>query len=790
QERRSGRRKGMKLRKSEEPLPGRAVALILLLCVSGTRAETARYSVPEEAERGSFVANIAKDLELTDKELLTRQARLVPEGEKQHFQLNQHTGDLVVRERMDREELCGQSEPCLVHFEVLLENPLQSFRTEVRLTDINDHAPVFLNKEIVLKTSESTVPGIRFLLESAQDPDVGNNSLQHYSIGSNEYFLVYTRQRSDGRRYAELVLDRDLDREQQAEITFSITAVDGGTPPRSGTALIHVVVLDINDNIPIFTRSLYKVSVMENSSQDTVVLVVSASDLDSGTNGEIVYSIVQNSVENFETFKINPKTGQIRLKKPLDYEETKTYEIDVQASDGGGLSTHCRVEVQVKDVNDNAPEVIITSLASTLSEAAPPNTVVALFNVRDRDSGDNGRTTCELTGEQPFRITLLATHPYALVTSETLDREQVEEYNVTVQVRDEGSPALSASKTLLVRLLDVNDNAPTFTQAIYTMVMRENEPAGRSLGRLSATDPVAGENALVRYALMPPPAGTLAAASFVSVDAESGTVRSLRPLDYEKVPAFEVTVRAADGGSPPLSAQAVLRVVVRDENDNAPVLLHPPPDNSAAGELVPRWAPSGYLVIKVVAVDADAGQNAWLSYELAKATEPGLFRGGLHSGEVRTARAVSERDAPRQRLIVLVRDRGQPSRSATATLAVALVDDFYDAFHQLDQDPASGQQPQVAEEEMLTTYLITSLACVSSLFLLTVVGLTANTLCKARVWAELSPPFPSCYADGDFASDGMGAGGTDTLSPAYRYEMCLTSGSGRSEFRFLRPVLP
>ncbi|XP_012431012.3 protocadherin beta-16-like [Taeniopygia guttata] len=778
----------MKPRKSEEPLPGRAAALILVLCVSGLTAETARYSVPEEAGRGSFVANIAKDLGLTGEELLARQARVVPEGEKQYLQLNQHTGDLVVREQMDREELCGQSEPCLVRFEVLLESPLQSFRAEVRLTDINDHAPVFLNKEIVLKIPESAIPGTRFLLESAHDPDVGNNSLQHYSISSNEYFRVYTQRRSGGGRYAELVLDRALDREQQAEVAFIITAVDGGNPPRSGTALIRVIVLDLNDNIPVFTQSLYKVSVMENSSEDTIVVVVSASDLDAGTNGEIVYSIFQNSEENLQTFKINPETGQIHLKKPLDYEEKKTYEIDVQATDGGGLSTHCKVEVQVKDVNDNAPEVIITSLTSTLSEAAPPNTVVALFNVRDRDSGDNGRTTCELTGEQPFRITLLAAAAYALVTSETLDREQVEEYNVTVRARDEGSPALSASKTLFVRLLDVNDNAPTFTQAIYTMVISENEPAGRSLGHLSATDPDAGENAHVRYSLVPPPPGTLAAASFVSVDAESGTVRSLRPLDYEKVRALEVTVRAADGGSPPLSAQAVLRIVVRDENDNAPVLLHPGPDSSAAGELVPRWAPSGYLVAKVVAVDADAGQNAWLSYELAKATEPGLFRVGLHSGEVRTARAVTERDAARQRLIVLVRDRGQPSRSATATLAVALVDEFSDAFHQLGHDPASRQQPQIAEEEMLTTYLIASLCCVSSLFLLSVLVLTANTLCKARVRAELPPPSPSCYADGDFASNGVGS--TGTLSPAYRYEMCLTSGSGRSEFRFLRPILP
>ncbi|XP_050167802.1 protocadherin beta-16-like [Myiozetetes cayanensis] len=779
----------MKLRKREEPLPGPAVALFLLLYVSGMRAEIARYSVPEEAERGSFVANIAKDLGLTGAELSARQARLVPDGEKEYLQLNKHTGDLVVREQMDREELCGQSEPCLMRFEVLLESPLQSFRAEVRLTDINDHAPVFLNKEIVLRIPESAMPETRFLLESAQDPDVGNNSLQHYSISSNEYFHVYTGRRNDGRRYAELVLDRALDREHQAEVAFSITAVDGGTPPRSGTALIRVVVLDINDNIPVFTRSLYKVPIRENSSQDTLVVVVSASDLDSGTNGEIAYSIFQNSEENLQTFKINPGTGQIRLKKPLDYEETKTYEIDVQATDGGGLSTHCKVEVQVEDVNDNAPEVIITSLTSTLSEAAPQNTVVALFNVRDRDSGDNGRTTCELAGEQPFGISLLASNAYALVTSGVLDREQVSEYNVTVRARDGGSPALSASKTLFVRLLDVNDNAPIFAQEIYTMAMSENEPAGTSLGRLRATDADAGENARVRYAIEAPPAGTPAAASFVSVDAESGTVRTLRPLDYEKVHAFELVVCATDGGSPPLSTQALLRIVVQDQNDNTPVVLHPPPDSSVAGELVPRWAPSGYLVAKVVAVDADAGQNAWLSYELAKATEPGLFRVGLHSGEVRTARAVTERDAPRQRLVVLVRDRGQPPRSATASLTVALVHDFSDAFLQLDNDPGSRQQPQGSEEDLLTTYLIASLGCVSSLFALSVIALATAKLCKARLRAHLSPPSANCYADGDFASDAVDVGGMGTLSPAYRYEVCLTTGSGRSEFQFLRPVL-
>ncbi|NWT75733.1 PCDBG protein, partial [Prunella himalayana] len=775
------------------------ILFILCVCVCQSGAETLRYSLPEEMERDSFVANIAKDLGVPLSQVVARKARVVSEGNEQLFRLNQNTGVLTAKESLDREEICPQSDTCTLVFKIFFENPLQLIRGEVEVRDVNDNSPVFPEKEMVLEILETASPGSRFPLESAQDKDVGINGLQNYSLGPNPHFSLAIGTGKDGVKYLELVLQRQLDREEQGELNLLLTATDGGSPPRSGTAQVRIVVLDANDNIPAFEREIFEVRLAENSPLEQLVVRVAAVDPDEGSNGEVHYVFTQTSERSRQLFQLNPSTGEIRVAGKLDFEEAKSHKMVVKATDGGGLSAHCKVQVEVLDVNDNAPEIALTSLTASIPEdapprtvvalfTAPPNTVVALFNVRDRDSGDNGRTTCELTGEQPFRITLLAADAYALVTSETLDREQVEEYNVTVRARDEGSPSLSTSKTLLVRLLDVNDNAPTFTQAIYTMVMSENEPAGRSLGRLSATDPDAGENARVRYSLVPPPTGSLAAASFVSVDAESGTVRNLRPLDYEKVRAFEVTVRAADGGSPPLSAQAVLRVVVRDQNDNAPVLLHPQPDSSAAGELVPRWAPSGYLVAKVVAVDADAGQNAWLSYELAKATEPGLFRVGLHSGEVRTARAVTERDAARQRLIVLVRDRGQPPRSATATLAVALVDDFSDAFHQLGHDPAGGQQPQVAEEEMLTTYLIASLCCVSSLFLLSVLVLTANTICKARVRAELPPPSPSCYADGDFA--GVGVGSTGTLSPAYRYEMCLTSGSGRSEFQFLRPILP
>ncbi|NXB78590.1 PCDBF protein, partial [Donacobius atricapilla] len=762
------------------------ILLILCVCVCQSGAETLRYSLPEEMERDSFVANIAKDLGVPLSQLAARKARVVSEGNEQLFRLDQNTGVLTAKESLDREKICPQSDTCTLGFKIFFENPLQLIRGQVEVLDVNDNSPVFPEKEMVLEILETASPGSRFPLESAQDKDVGINGLQNYSLGPNPHFSLATRTA----KYLELVLQRQLDREEQGELNLLLTATDGGSPPRSGTAQIRIVVLDANDNIPVFDREVYKVRLAENSPLETLVVRVAAADPDQGSNGEVRYAFTQTSERSRQLFQLNPTTGEIRVVGNLDFEEAKSHKMVVKATDGGELSAHCEVQVEVLDVNDNAPEIALTSLSASIAEDAPPRTVVALFSVRDRDSGDNGRTECSIDGDLPFTLTPTFDNYYELRTSAALDREKTAEYNITITATDWGTKRLSSRESIFVQVSDVNDNAPEFTQEVYTMSVTENNSPMLRIGRMKATDADAGKNARVNYALVRQEGKEQPEVSVNAESGDSGTVRSLRPLDYEKVRTFEVTVRAADGGSPPLSAQAVLRVMVRDQNDNAPVLLHPAPESSAAAELVPRWAPSGYLVAKVVAVDADAGQNAWLSYELAKATEPGLFRVGLHSGEVRTARAVAERDAARQRLMVLVRDRGQPPRSATATLAVALVDGFSDAFHQLGHDPASVQQPQVAEDELLTTYLIASLCCVSSLFLLSILVLTASALCKARVRAELPPPSPSCYADGDLASDGVGVGSTGTLSPAYRYEMCLTSGSRRSEFQFLRPILP
>ncbi|XP_048175477.1 protocadherin beta-16-like [Corvus hawaiiensis] len=749
------------------------ILFILCVCVCQSRAETLRYSLPEEMGRDSFVADIAKDLGVPLSQLAARKARVVSEGNEQLFLLNQNTGVLTAKESLDREEICPQSDTCTLVFKIFFENPLQLIRGEVEIRDVNDNSPVFPEKEMVLEIQETTSPGSRFPLECAQDKDVGINGLQNYSLGPNPHFSLALGTGKDGVKYVELVLQRQLDREEQGELNLLLTAIDGGSPPKSGTAQVRIVVLDANDNVPVFEREVYEVSLAENSPLEQLVVRVAAADPDEGSNGKVRYAFTQTSERSRQLFQLNPATGEIRVAGKLDFEEAKNHKMVVKATDGGGLSAHCKVQVEVLDVNDNAPEIALTSLTASIPEDAPPRTVVALFSVRDQDSGDNGRTECSIDGDLPFSVTPTFDNYYELRTNAALDRERTAEYNITITATDWGKTRLSSRESIFVQISDVNDNPPEFTQEVYTMSVTENNSPMLRIGSMKATDADAGKNARVNYALVRQEGKEQPE---VSVNPENGDVYILRPLDYEKVRAFEVTVRAADGGSPPLSAQAVLRVVVRDENDNAPVLLHPAPDSSAAGELVPRWAPSGYLVAKVVAVDADAGQNAWLSYELAKATEPGLFRMGLHSGEVRTARAVSERDAARQRLIVLVRDRGQPPRSATATLTVALVDGFSEAHLRVSEEA-----PAADPDEPLTLYLIASLTCVSALFLATAVAAVVVKVRRARrSETETLPTFPTTATESNAGS----------LPRSYVYDVCFAAGTVNSEFRFLKPLFP
>ncbi|XP_032741814.1 protocadherin gamma-A12 isoform X6 [Rattus rattus] len=742
-----------------------------------------RYSVPEELEKGSRVGNISKDLGLEPRELAERGVRIVSRGRAQLFALNPRSGSLVTAGRIDREELCMGSIKCQLNLEILMEDIGKIYGVEIEVRDINDNAPYFRESELEIKMSENAAAGMRFPLPHAWDPDIGKNSLQSYQLSPNAHFSLEVQKGADGNKYPELVLESSLDREEKAAHLLVLTASDAGNPVRSGTARILVTVLDVNDNAPVFARSEYRVSVRENVAVGTQLLLVNATDRDEGSNAEVIYSFRYVDDKAAKVFKLDSNLGTISTIGELNHEESGFYEMEVQATDNAGFSARAKVLVTVLDVNDNAPEVAITSLNSPVPENSPRGTLIALLNVNDQDSGENGQVICSIQENLPFKLEKSYGNYYSLVTDAVLDREQVPSYNITVTATDRGSPPLTTETHLSLNVADANDNPPIFLQASYWAYIQENNPRGASIASVTAHDPDSDKNAQVTYSLAEDTHQGVPLSSYVSINSDTGVLYALHSFDYEQFPDLQLQVIARDSGDPPLSSNVSLSLIVLDQNDNTPEILYPtlPTDGSTGVELAPRSAEPGYLVTKVVAVDRDSGQNAWLSYRLLKASEPGLFSVGLHTGEVSTARALMDRDALKQNLVVSVQDHGQPPLSATVTLTVAIADSIPDVLADLD----NLESPTTSETSGLTLYLVVAVAAVSMVFLVFVLVLLALRL---RRWHSLRLLRAAGPGLADVAaSHFVGVDGVQAFLQTYSHEVSLTAGSRKSHLIFPQP---
>ncbi|XP_073677176.1 protocadherin gamma-A5-like isoform X37 [Garra rufa] len=741
------------------------------------------YSIPEEMAKGSLVGNIAQDLGLDLKRLKSGKARIYTGDSAEYIELNKERGVLLIKERIDREALCGQTTPCALHFQIILENPMEFYSVTVEVTDVNDHSPSFKRTEMKFRISESAAAGAVFVLERAMDLDVGTNGLQTYILKPTDNFSLKLQSQADGSRLVEMVLQKPLDRERQEHLSLVLTAIDGGDPQLSGTAQIHITVLDANDNAPVFMLKVHKASITENALKGTVVTTVSASDLDEGSNGKIAYAI-KNTLDSVpELFEINETNGEVRVTGNIDYEKARHYQIHIQASDDGGLTDSCKIDVDVIDINDNKPLINIMSKLTAISENSHPGTVVTMINAQDPDAGENGKMFCSVNENIPFTLKSTNANFFSLVTDGDLDRERESEYNISVTCADEGVPSLSSSITLSLQISDVNDNAPVFDKSSYEASVQENNTPGLSIFTVRARDADFNQNARVSYILEDSSVNGVPVSSLVSVSADSGVIHAVRSFDYEQIKDFKFRVKAQDGGSPPLSSNVSVKIRIQDQNDNAPQVLYPVQSGaSVVAEIVPRSADVGYLVTKVVAVDVDSGQNAWLSYKLQKATDRALFEVGLQNGEIRTVRQVTDKDAVKQRLTVVVEDNGQPSRSATVNVNVAVADSFPEVLSEFTDFTHDKDY-----NDNLTFYLVLALAVVSFLFIVSIIAILSvkcyrwrreRMFYKSGANLPVIPYYPPLYAD---------VGGTGTLQHVYNYEVCRTTDTRKSDLKYDRP---
>eukprot|EP00063_Salmo_salar_P080618 XP_014055453.1 PREDICTED: protocadherin gamma-A11-like isoform X11 [Salmo salar] len=767
---------------SDRTMTRQVLLFISVLSLSSVHGQVS-YSIPEEMAKGSLVGNIAQDLGLDIKRLKSGKARIYTGDSAEYIELNKERGVLLIRERIDREALCGQTTPCALHFQLILVDPMEFYSINVEVTDVNDNAPLFKKREMKFRISESAVTGAKFALERAMDLDVGINGLQSYSLKPTDHFILKLQNQPDGGKTVEMVLQKPLDREKQDQLSLILTAIDGGDPQLSGTVQIHITVLDANDNAPVFTQAIYKATLRENSAKGTVVVSVSASDSDEGSYGKVTYSISNSLDDVSELFEMNGDNGEVRLIGNIDYEKARQYQIHVQASDAGGLTESCKIMVEVLDTNDNIPAINVMSKSSAIPEDIKLGTVVTMINIQDPDFGENGKVQCSINENIPFAMKSTSNNFFTVVTDSDLDRERDSEYNISVTCSDEGVPSLSSSVTLTLQISDVNDNAPVFERSSYEAYIIENNTPGLCIFTVKARDADWNQNARVSYILEDSSINGVPVSSYVSVSADSGVIHAVRSFDYEQIKDFQFRVKAQDGGSPPLSSNVTVKIMIQDQNDNAPQVLYPVQTSSSlVAEMVPRSADVGYLVTKVVAVDVDSGQNAWLSYKLQKATDRALFEVGLQNGEIRTIRQVNDKDAVKQRLTVVVEDNGQPSRSATVNVNVAVADSFPEVLSEFTDFTHDKEY-----NDNLTFYLVLALAVVSFFFIVSIIAILSvkcyrwrrdRMFYKSNGNLPVIPYYPPLYAD---------VGGTGTLRHVYNYEVCGTTDSRKSDMKYVRP---
>ncbi|XP_075050499.1 protocadherin-8-like [Mixophyes fleayi] len=679
---------------------------VLLLGVMSSLSfgEIAHYYIYEEEAPGTVIAVLSEHSMFNSTDRPASNFHLMKQFNSSLVHIQESDGQLSIVERIDREHICKQSLNCILALDVVSfsKGQLKLINVKLEVRDINDNRPHFTSSEIHVNISENSPVGTRIPLQIAIDEDIGTNSIMNYEISANSQFSIDVQTRADGVKYTDLVLMKELDRESQSAYSLELVAMDGGSPSLSGSAVVNVRVLDFNDNSPVFEKSAVTVDIMEDAPVGYLLMDLNAADPDEGANGEIIYSFSpQVSPEVCQLFNINPKSGSVILAGKVDYETKQTYEFDVQAQDlsSNPLTATCKITVHVIDVNDNAPAITITPLTSVnkgiayITETTAKDSFVALISTSDRDSGPNGQVQCTLYGHQHFKLQQAYEDSFMIVTTSPLDRERIVEYNLTLVAEDLGFSSLKTIKQYTIRVSDENDNAPVFTKQIYEVSVLENNSAGAYITTVIAKDPDFGLNAKISYRLVAAKVMGQSLTTFVAINPESGVLRAVRSLDYEKIKQLDLEVEAADNGVPQLSTRTQIKIKIIDENDNAPVITFPLLDNGFTEIMLPINAPQNYLVSQITGVDNDEGLNAQLFYSIVQDTQR-LFAINRVTGELSLTRKMDALQVKDLSIVVAIHDRGRPSLHCNATIKFTLTDSLPSSVEIVIMQSSAEEQQQ------------------------------------------------------------------------------------------------
>nr|XP_014347267.1 PREDICTED: protocadherin-11 X-linked isoform X1 [Latimeria chalumnae] len=662
-------------------LSGLGLLVALLACnIIQSSGQEKNYAVKEELQENVLIGNLRKDLDLTlDPD--------IPLSAPLHFKLVYKTGDIpLVRveestgeifttgNKIDREKLCAgiyNEKRCFYEIEVavLPDEIFKLVKIRFLIEDINDNSPLFPSTVINISIPENTAINSRYSVPSAVDPDVGVNGIQHYELlkGQNVFGLDII-ETPEGDKWPQLIVQQILDREQKDTFVMKIKVEDGGTPPRSSTAILQVTVTDVNDNRPVFKESEIEVSIPENAPIGTSVTQLHATDADLGPNARIHFTFSnQLTSQAKRLFAIDDNTGLITIKQPLNREETPVHKLVVLASDGSSTPSRATVTVNVTDINDNVPSIdtryIINPINGTvlLSEKAPINTKIALITVTDKDADLNGKITCFTDHDVPFRLKPAFDNQFLLETAAPLDYETTREYAIKIVASDSGKPPLNQSAMLLIKIKDENDNAPVFTQPVIGISVPENNAPGTQLTKISATDADSGRNAEISYLLGPnsPPVFNL--------DRRSGILTAVRKLDRETNASYTFTVLARDNGSPSLQSNATVTVSVLDQNDNSPAFTHNE-YNFFIHENLPMYGTVGLITV----TDKDIGDNAAVTLSILNGKDKFII--DPLTGVIRPNVSFDREQQGSYTFQVKAVDRGKPPRSSVARVTINIVD--------------------------------------------------------------------------------------------------------------------